>query len=184
MLFCIIIFRRKIVRVIKRYNHYLHLGNGSKKFGKQSSVERMEDFCDPNPVQYFQCVIQSNPNPVALSKYFIQTGLYPKNPLIKHLTAVINAVSISISDPVEISSKSNPKRIQFWIAQSGWIAIRKPDHVQHWETLTYSPDLANSCEHGTGLGRTGSGLKRILAGSGLDRTEKIFVVSMWLFRTY
>jgi len=33
-------------------------------------------------------------------------------------------------------------------------------------------------EHGLGLDRTGSGLKPILAGSGLDRTEKIFVVLM------
>jgi len=46
------------------------------------SVEPIEDFCDPNPVQYFQCVIQSNTSPVTLSKYFIQTGLYPENPLI------------------------------------------------------------------------------------------------------
>jgi len=50
----------------------------------------------------------------------------------------------------------------------------------------------------TELDRTGSGLKLILAGSGLDRTaiylkidgsgldrtEKIFVVLMWLFWTY
>jgi len=53
-------------------------------------------------------------------------------------------------------------------------------------------------EHGPGLDRTGSGLNPILAGSGLDRTaiflkiggsgldrtEKIFFVLMWLFRTY
>jgi len=43
-----------------------------------TSVEQIEDFCDPNPVQYFQCRIQSDPNPVALSKYLIQSGLYPK----------------------------------------------------------------------------------------------------------
>jgi len=36
-------------------------------------------------------------------------------------------------------------------------------------------------EHGSGLYRTGSGLKTMLAGSGLDRTEKIFVVLMSLF---
>jgi len=53
-------------------------------------------------------------------------------------------------------------------------------------------------EHGSGLDRTGSGLKPILAGtgldrtafffliggSGLDRTEKIFVALMWLFWKY
>jgi len=33
-------------------------------------------------------------------------------------------------------------------------------------------------EHGSELDRTGSGLKPILTGSGLDRTEKIFVVLM------
>jgi len=33
-------------------------------------------------------------------------------------------------------------------------------------------------EHGSGLDRIGSGLKPILAGSELDRTEKIFVVLM------
>jgi len=52
--------------------------------------------------------------------------------------------------------------------------------------------LASRDEHGSGLDRTGSGLKPILdgsgrnrtaiflkiGGSGLDRTEKIFVVSM------
>jgi len=37
-----------------------------------SIVERIEYFCDPNPVQYFRCVIQSDPNQVPLSKYFIQ----------------------------------------------------------------------------------------------------------------
>jgi len=60
----------------------------------------------------------------------MQSGLYKKNTLFtgKHFTAVINAVCISISDPVE--SKSSP--IRFQIAESGWIAIRKLDHVQHW----------------------------------------------------
>jgi len=33
-------------------------------------------------------------------------------------------------------------------------------------------------EHGSGMDRIGSGLKPILAGSGLDRTEKIFAVLM------
>jgi len=53
-------------------------------------------------------------------------------------------------------------------------------------------------EHGSGLDRTGSGLKPILAGSGLDRTanflkfggsgldqtEKIFLILMRLFWKY
>jgi len=55
-------------------------------------VERIEDFCAPNPVQYFQCLIHSDPNPEALSNYFIQSGLHPKNPLIEQFTARINAL--------------------------------------------------------------------------------------------
>ena len=66
-----------------------------------SSVEQIGYFRNPNPVQNFLWVIRSDPNPVDLSKYLIQSGLYPKNPLIKHITAVISAVWISISDPVE-----------------------------------------------------------------------------------
>ena len=47
----------------------------------RASVERIGDFCDPNPVQYCHYVIRSNPNPVVglLSKYLIQSCLYPKN---------------------------------------------------------------------------------------------------------
>jgi len=36
-----------------------------------------------------------------LSKYLIQSGLYPKKTPNKHFTAVINAVWITISDPVK-----------------------------------------------------------------------------------
>ena len=53
----------------------------------------------------------------------------------------------------------------------------------------------NRDEHGSGLDRTGSGLRPFFAGAeldrnaiflniggtGLDRTEKFFVVLMWLF---
>jgi len=42
-------------------------------------------------------------------------------------------------------SKPSPIQIRFWIAESGWIVIRKPDHVQHWDE--HSRD-----EHWTGLG--------------------------------
>jgi len=67
----------------------------------ETSDEQIGDFCNPNPVQNFHWVFRSDPNPVDLSKHLIQSGLYPKNPLIKHFTAVINAVWISISDPIE-----------------------------------------------------------------------------------
>jgi len=67
--------------------------------------------------------------------------------------------------------------------------------------LTFANFLTYHCfrdEHRSGLDRTGSGMKRILAASGLDRTaitlkiaasgldrtEKIFVVFMWLFWKY
>ena len=77
------------------------------------SVEQIGDFFNPNPVQNFLSVIPSDPNPVDLLKYLIQSGLYPKKTLIKYFTAVINAVWISISDPVKIFSKSSPTRIRF-----------------------------------------------------------------------
>jgi len=76
-----------------------------------NSVEQIGDFCNPNPAQNFHGVIQADPNPVDVSKYSIQSGLYPKKALIKHFTAVINAVWIS--DPVEFFSKSSPNRIRF-----------------------------------------------------------------------
>jgi len=83
-------------------------------------------------IQYFYYVVQSDPNPIVLSKYLIRSGLCPKKTLIKHLTALINAVWMSRSDPVEYFSKSSAVRIRSWIAKSGWIAIWKPDHVQRW----------------------------------------------------
>ena len=59
---------------------------------------------------------------------------------------MINTVWISISDPAEMFSESSPIRIRFWIAQPGWIAIRKPDHVQHWYTA-----VQTRCGTGSGL---------------------------------
>jgi len=61
-----------------------------------------------------------------------------------------------------------------------------------WEWHTHFAHVANRDEHGSGPDRTGSGLKPILAasgldrtaiclkigGSGLDRTEKLFFVLM------
>jgi len=47
-----------------------------------SSVEWIGDFCHPNPVQYFHCVVQPDPYPVVQLKYllkYFQSGLYPKN---------------------------------------------------------------------------------------------------------
>jgi len=41
-------------------------------------VEWIGDFCNLNPVQYFHCVIQTDPNPAVLSKYLIQSGLYQR----------------------------------------------------------------------------------------------------------
>jgi len=61
------------------------------------NVERIGDFCNPNPVQYFHCEMQSEPNPVVLSKYLILSGFNP----------------ISISDPVEFFSKFSPIRDWF-----------------------------------------------------------------------
>ena len=82
------------------------------------------EILQPNPVQNIYWVIRSDINPVDLSRYSIQSGLYPEETLIKHHTAVIKPVWISISDPVEFFSKSSPSRILLWIAESVWIAIR------------------------------------------------------------
>ena len=45
------------------------------------SVEQIWDFCNPNPVQSFRWLIRSDPNPVDLPKYLIQSGLCPKENL-------------------------------------------------------------------------------------------------------
>ena len=73
------------------------------------SVEQIGDFCNPKPVQNFYRVIQSDHNPVYLSKYLIQSGLYPKNPLIKNYTAVINNnhPRINVTSQLFVK-KSNP----------------------------------------------------------------------------
>ena len=43
------------------------------------SVEPIGDFCHPNPVKYFHCVIQSDPIPVDVSKYFSNPVYIRKN---------------------------------------------------------------------------------------------------------
>ena len=120
----------------------------------QTSVEHIRDFCNPNPVQNFHWVIRSDPNPVDVSKYLIQSGLYRKNPLVKHYTAVINTgLDIHVWSGW-FFSKYSQTRIRFWIAESGWIAIRKPDRVQHcrkphaaflWIKRKYQWWVGNNC---------------------------------------
>ena len=69
-----------------------------------TSVEHIGDFWNPNPVQNFLSEIRSYPNSVDLSKYLIQSGLYPEKNSDKHFTAVTCAPWISISDQVEVFS--------------------------------------------------------------------------------
>ena len=83
-----------------------------------SSVEQIGDFCNPNPVQNFHWVFRSDPNPEDLSIYLIQSGLNPKNPLIKHFIALISAVWISISDPVEFLSKDTICIAAFYVLRA------------------------------------------------------------------
>jgi len=71
------------------------------------SVERIKEICNPNPVQNFHCVIQSDPNPLLLPKYLIQSG-FIKKALIKHLTD-----SDQCSLDICISSGSVFFKIQF-----------------------------------------------------------------------
>jgi len=41
------------------------------------SVELIKDFCDPQAVHHFYCVVQSHSNPIALFKYLIRSEEYP-----------------------------------------------------------------------------------------------------------
>ena len=77
--------------------------NSSKNrdFNIAYSVEQIGDFCNPNPARNFHWVFRSDLHPVDLSEYLIQSDYVRKKILIKHFTALINAVWISISDPVE-----------------------------------------------------------------------------------
>ena len=103
-----------------------------------TSVERIGDFYNPNPVQYFHCVIQSDPNPMVLSKYLIRPVHIWKK-LIKHLTAVIKAVWISTSDPAEFFSKSSP--IRFWkMKWRSTNSIWKELKIWHYQIMLHCPD--------------------------------------------
>jgi len=95
---------------------------------------------------------------------------------------VINAVWISISDPVKLFSKSGPNRIRFWCSESGWIAILRPDDVQHCFPLDHidgSEIFSNSAsylvENWIRI-RTGSDCIRTEDNFGRIRTEKILII--------
>ena len=91
-------------------------------------------FSNPNPVHTFYWVIRTDPNPVVLSKYMIQSSLCPKKKLL--LSNYCSECSLDIHIwSGRVFSKSSPIRVRFWIAHSGWITIRKPDHVQHWPEM-------------------------------------------------
>jgi len=56
---------------IRIQNFQIRIGSGLRKMKIRTplvsiSVEQIGDFCNPNPVQYFNCVIQSDPNPVGV----------------------------------------------------------------------------------------------------------------------
>ena len=54
-----------------------------------------------------------------------------------------------------------------------------------WNTWSWKPSIIPiKDEHGSGLDRTESGQKLILAGTGQDWTENFFVVLIWLFWKY
>ena len=99
-------------------------------------VERIEDFCYPKPFQNFHCVTQSNPYPVVLSKYMIQSGLYSVKTLIKHLNAVINEGWISITDEQTVKFFS-PSPILIWKN----LIRSSPDPHNFWKSSIWcSPD--------------------------------------------
>ena len=64
--------------------------------GPHTSVEQIGDFCNRNPVQNFRWEIRSTCPNIWSNPVYIW-----KKDVIKHFTAVINAVWISISDAVE-----------------------------------------------------------------------------------
>jgi len=101
---------------------HLHLSNKAVRSEQQvrssfgPSVERIGNFYNPL-IQSNIFIVQSGP---ILIRYhcpniWSNPAYYPKTPLIKHLTAVIYAIWISITDPVEIFSKSNPIRVRWRI---------------------------------------------------------------------
>ena len=63
------------------YISCIAIGKLERQVCKASSVEQIGDFWNRNPVQNFLSVIRSDPNPVDLSKYLIQSGLYLKKKL-------------------------------------------------------------------------------------------------------
>jgi len=79
-----------------------------------------------NPVRYYSG---------STAQLFYPIRFISEKTLIKNWTALINPVWMSISDPVEFFSKSSPNRVRFWIAESGWIAIRTP---RSWSKLMLS----------------------------------------------
>jgi len=154
------------------------------------------------------CVMQSDAKPIVQSSCLIQPGLYPKN-LFKHLTAVFNTVWLSISDPEEFfrnpvrsdsgSELQNPigsrsgNRITFntgthWIWHGPRPVTKGPLRCFRPAFIIFCPHLEKCVgKQRWARTRTGSDLMRTettFAGSGLDRTEKIFVVLMWLFWKY
>ena len=89
------------------------------------------------------------------------------------------------------------QRKQFHTGDRFLLWVGEITDLEYWGYLKLSP-MSSRDEHGSGLDRTGSGLKPIFGGSGLDRpaiffkiggsgldwTQKIFVVLMWLFWQY
>jgi len=107
-----------------------------------ASVEQIGDFWNLNPVQNFLSVIRSDPNPVDLSKYLIQSGFYLKKKL---WLSILLQWSMQFGYPYLIrlsflKIQSNP--VRFWSTESGWIAIRRPDHVQHCSLPAHPSDCA------------------------------------------
>jgi len=74
--------------------------------------------------------MQFHPNLVMLSKFFIQSGLYPKKPAYTFDCSDQHSLDIHIwSSRFFIEMQSDPDPVR--IAVSDWIASREPDYVQH-----------------------------------------------------
>jgi len=99
-----------------------------------SSVELIRDFCNPNPVQYFYFLVQSDPNSMVLSKYLIPSSLYPKKLWLNIWLEWSTQFRYPyLTGRAFFEIQSDPDSVLN--CKTGWIVIRKLDHAQHCYTL-------------------------------------------------
>jgi len=104
------------------------------------TVEQIGDFWDPNPVKIFFSIIRSDPNPVGLSKYLIQCGLYPK----KLWLSVLLQWSMHVVYPylIRLSLFQNP-------VQTGSVSeVLNPVGSRSGDRIMFNTDPVHLCNRG------------------------------------